>query len=79
MTRRGFNETNVRGNFHVQVVVGTRKVNRYYSCSLSQAKARATILLRSVGGDKAYLRDHETRTMWTRTSNTNWTREIWYG
>lgn len=26
MTRRGFNETNVRGNFHIQVMVGTRKV-----------------------------------------------------
>lgn len=79
MTRRSFNEANTRGNFHIQVMVGTRKVNQYCSCSLHQAKAKATILLRRVGGDKVYLRDHETRIMWTRTSNSNWTREVWHG
>lgn len=79
MTRRGFNETNMRGNFHIQVMVGTRKVNQYYSCSLHQAKARATILLRRMNGDKVYLRDYETHILWSRTRNTNWTREIWHG
>lgn len=78
MTRRSFNEA-VLGNFHVQVLVGRWKINKYYSCSLPQAKARATIALRQLKGYKVYLRDHETHTIWTRTPNTNWTREVWYG
>ena len=78
MTPRGFNEANLRGNYHITVMVGTRKISQYYSCSLHQAKARATILLRQIRGDKVYLRDHETHTVWTRTSNSNWTREVWH-
>lgn len=77
MTRRGFNETNLRGNYHITVMMGVRKVSQYYSCSLHQAKARATILLRQMRGDKVYLRDHETYTLWTRTPSTNWIKEDW--